>query len=181
MYKTQNPTDKYYQMSEDSQVGLYRSVTSNLAVAGEGYDQLAVLSSDVSHAIIRSSMPIADSRPCVLQLGHPTNLFQPFETQPSFIIKQKDREIAYLKETVNEMKRRLSQLERDRSTAPIYVRAITIQEKPINEIYNLVLDYYNSHPSAYPDEVADVLGLDLRKVIEVVDKLITEDKIEVAT
>lgn len=48
------------------------------------------------------------------------------------------------------------------------------------EIYDMVLNYYNSHEIAYPDEAADALNLDLRKVIEVVDKLIAENKIEVA-
>jgi len=61
------------------------------------------------------------------------------------------------------------------------LREVTIQDKPLEEIYQLVLDYYNSHPSAYPDEVADALSLDLRKVIEVVDRLIADDKIEVVT
>jgi len=50
----------------------------------------------------------------------------------------------------------------------------------MDEIYNKVLNYFNTHSIIYPDEVADALNLDLQKVIEIVDILISEGKVEVA-
>ena len=47
-----------------------------------------------------------------------------------------------------------------------------------DKIYDKILNYYNSHSVLYPDEVADALELDLRKVIEITDILIDEGKIE---
>jgi hypothetical protein len=50
------------------------------------------------------------------------------------------------------------------------MKIITIEEKSMGEIYQLVLDFYKSHSPAYPDEVADTISLELRTVMEVVDK-----------
>jgi len=97
------------------------------------------------------------------------------------ILGQKNLEIAELKQTISELKYRLSILESRHKQYPINVRVVEIQDKPIDKIYELVLHYYNTHDVCYPDEVADDLNLDLRKVIEVVDRLIAEGKIEVAT
>ncbi|MDD3135634.1 MAG: hypothetical protein PHF57_10560 [Methanoregula sp.] len=172
MYQTQKISEKYYHTIEEPQFSVYGEASSNLSIEREGYNKMAI-SSSISHA---------NSSSCVVHFGQTSSLLQILpERHHSFIIGQKDREIAYLKETVMEMKRRISSLERNRDTSSIILREVTIQDKPLNEIYQLVLDYYNSHPSAYPDEVADALSLDLRKVIEVVDRLIAEDKIEVVT
>lgn len=161
----------YNPIGDDADFSIYSSAYSDTPIKSEGYEKLAIF----------NIVPHAESPSCTFHFEHMSGLLRVSEKHPSFIIGQKDREIAYLKETIFEMKRRLSILERNRESSPIYMRVVNIQHKPINEIYKMVEDYYNSHPEAYPDEVADALGLDLRQVIEVVDKLIAEDKIEVAT
>ena len=170
MIQTQKARGNYNPIGKDADFGFYGSAYSRLSVEKEGYEKLAIF----------NSVPRAESPFCISHFRHTGSLLQVSHKHPSFIIGQNDREIAYLKETIFEMKRRLSLLERNREGSPIYMRVVNIQNKPADEIYKMVLDYYNSHPVAYPDEVADALSLDLQKVIEVVDQLIAEDKIEVA-
>lgn len=50
----------------------------------------------------------------------------------------------------------------------------------MTETHNKVEEYFKTHDDMYPDEVADALGLDLKDVMEAVDKLIIEGKLEVA-
>jgi len=123
-------------------------------------------------------MPCA---PTIRPIEHAPILGSIFATTPSFIIGQKDNEIKYLKQTIFQMRERLESLERNYQKSPIQIRVVEVHEKPIDEIRKLVLEYYNTHEVAYPDEVAEILKVDLRKVIEVVDQLIEEGKIEVAT
>jgi hypothetical protein len=99
----------------------------------------------------------------------------------------RDRRKGIESEIIRGLERRIDELESEvaflktRDTSPIKVRVVEIQDKPLDEIYDIVLNYYNTHDVSYPDEVADTLNLDLRKVIEVVTRLIEEGKIEVAT
>ena len=171
MIQNQKATGNYHPIGEAADINFYGSTYSNPLIERDGYEKLAIF----------NSVPCTESHSCLFNIKLTGNLFQVSQRHPSFIIKEKDREISYLKETIFEMKRRLSLLEHNRQGSQIYMRVVNIQEKPIDEIYKSVLDYYNSHPIAYPDEVADALGLDLRKVIDVVDRLIAEDKIEVVT
>lgn len=169
------------------------SPEEDLYTYGSSYTQLSIEEGSykkmerygiVHHAASPSCVPSFGSPSSLgypISLGTPGSIISFFGTHPSFVIREKDHEIALLKETIVEMKRRLDLLERHYGNSPVHVRVVNIHDKPLDEIYDVVLEYYNSHAVAYPDDVADALGLNLRKVIEVVDKLIAEGKIEVAT
>ena len=55
---------------------------------------------------------------------------------------------------------------------PVMVRRIS-PKMAQNEIYN----YIKSHPDAYPDEIADVLNLDIETVMDAVAVLMSKGKI----
>jgi len=111
------------------------------------------------------------------------NIFSGFRFTHEFfyILRQKEREIAHLQKRVFEMSERIELLENTIYQAPVYVRVVNLEDKSLDEIKKMVLDYYNTHGDVYPDEVADALSLDLRKVIQVTDELIKNGKLEEAT
>ena len=78
------------------------------------------------------------------------------------------------------MSERIESLENRIYQAPVYVRVVNIDDKSLDEIKTMVLDYYNTHGDVYPDEVADALSLDLKKVIQITDDLIKDGKLEEA-
>ncbi len=110
------------------------------------------------------------------------NIFSGFRTTHEFfyILRQKEREIAHLQKRVFEMSERIESLENRIYQAPVYVRVVNIDDKSLDEIKTMVLDYYNTHGDVYPDEVADALSLDLKKVIQITDDLIKDGKLEEA-
>ena len=91
---------------------------------------------------------------------------------PSFIIREKDHEIEYLKQTIYQMKLRLEWLERSYQASPIQVRIVEIRDLPQEEIKKQVLEYYQSHGPVYPSDIADALGLSFEAVFNAVDELV---------
>ena len=169
MTQTQKTVGIYSPESMEKIYDLYSSAYPHLVIEKDEYKKTVFETSH--HAETFSCISLSRS------IGRSLNIF---ENPHSFLIGQKNIEIANLKETIAEMKRRLDLLERHQQKVPIQVRVVEIQDKPLKEIYDIVLNYYNTHEVSYPDEVADAFGLDLRKVIEVVTQLIEEGKIEVA-
>ncbi len=56
---------------------------------------------------------------------------------------------------------------------PTFVRRISAQ-KAMREVYQ----YIKSHPEVYPDEIADVLNMDLETVMDAVSVLISKKKVK---
>ncbi|MCK4397738.1 MAG: hypothetical protein KAV25_01960 [Methanophagales archaeon] len=57
-------------------------------------------------------------------------------------------------------------------------KIVVLKDVPYSEAKNMIEDYLKSHETAYMYEMSNDLGLDLRMVHEIVEKLIKEGKVE---
>ena len=55
---------------------------------------------------------------------------------------------------------------------------VVLKDVPYSEAKNMIEDYLKTHETAYMYEMSNDLGLDLRMVHEIVEKLIKEGKVE---
>ena len=79
-----------------------------------------------------------------------------------------------LSEELIELKRRISE------ESPVRVRVVEIKDFTNAEAEQLILKYLETHKVTYPDDIADELGLDLKLTMEVVERLMKENKIKEA-
>jgi hypothetical protein len=61
--------------------------------------------------------------------------------------------------------------------SPVRVRVIETREVSIEEAKKMIAEYMETHDTAYPDDIADDLGLDLKVAVESVRQLVEEGKV----
>jgi hypothetical protein len=98
----------------------------------------------------------------------------------NFIIRRKDDEIASLKSVIHQMRSEIKNIKEKLVETPIKMNIIELREIPKNEAKQEILDYYQSHDTVFPSDVASDLGLDLKMTIQIVKELVHEGKLEEA-
>jgi hypothetical protein len=164
MSQNQKTEGIYSSKSVKIDFDIYSSTYSDLSLTKGSYEKFAVYGNTL----------LANSLSCnhfIQPHGRSINIF---ENPHSFAIGQKNLEIANLKQTIVEMKRRLDLLEHHHKKSAINVRVVEIHDLPQKEIKKEVLEYYQSHDKAYPSDIADELGLSLEAVFNAVDELVEE-------
>ena len=75
------------------------------------------------------------------------------------------------------LRKELEEIKRSKS-GEVIEKIVVLKDVPYSEAKNMVEDYLKSHETAYMYEMSNDLGLDLRMVHEIVEKLIKEGKVE---
>lgn len=88
------------------------------------------------------------------------------------------RQIDELRTTLERLIFEVNNIRNLLEVSPVRVRIIETREVSMEEAKRLILEYMGAHDIAYPDDIADELGLDLKVAIEAVSELITEGKIK---
>jgi predicted transcriptional regulator len=57
-------------------------------------------------------------------------------------------------------------------------KIVVLKDVSYSEAKNMIADYLKGHETAYMYEISNDLGLDLRRVHEIVEELIKEGKVE---
>jgi len=97
--------------------------------------------------------------------------FLPFHTHP---------EITELRDKVDKLTKGLTDIKTVIEAAPIRVRIVEVKDVSIEDAKIRIFEYLKEHGVAYPDDIADELGFDLKVVIEAMEKLKKEGKIKEA-
>lgn len=87
------------------------------------------------------------------------------------------RQIDELKSTINSLILEVNSIRNLVEVSPVRVRIVETREVPIQEVKKMIMEYMQSHETAYPDDIADELGLDLKITVEAVNQLMKESKI----
>jgi len=97
-----------------------------------------------------------------------------------FDISEIYKRIEGLNRIVSILKDRVDGMERKIELSPVSIRIVEVRETTVEEAKEKILEYYKKHEgeSVYPDDVADELGLDLKIVMQAVEELINEGKLE---
>jgi len=97
-----------------------------------------------------------------------------------FDISEIYKRIEDLNRIVSILKDRVDGMERKIELSPVSIRIVEVRETTVEEAKEKILEYYKKHEgeSVYPDDVADELGLDLKIVMQAVEELINEGKLE---
>jgi len=97
-----------------------------------------------------------------------------------FDISEIYKRIEDLNRIVSILKDKVDGLERKIELSPVSIRIVEVRETTVGEAKEKILEYYKKHEgeSIYPDDVADELGLDLKIVMQAVEELINEGKLE---
>ena len=97
-----------------------------------------------------------------------------------FDISEIYKRIEDLNRIVGILKDRVDGMERKIELSPVSIRIVEVRETTVEEAKEKILEYYKKHEgeSVYPDDVADELGLDLKIVMQAVEELINEGKLE---
>jgi len=97
-----------------------------------------------------------------------------------FDISEIYKRIEDLNRIVSILKDRVDGMERKIELSPVSIRIVEARETTVEEAKEKILEYYKKHEgeSVYPDDVADELGLDLKIVMQAVEELINEGKLE---
>ena len=97
-----------------------------------------------------------------------------------FDISEIYKRIEDLNRIVSILKDRVDGMERKIDLSPVSIRIVEVRETTVEEAKEKILEYYKKHEgeSVYPDDVADELGLDLKIVMQAVEELINEGKLE---
>ena len=97
-----------------------------------------------------------------------------------FDISEIYKRIEDLNRIVSILKDKVDGLERKIELSPVSIRIVKVRETTVEEAKEKNLEYYKKHEgeSIYPDDVADELGLDLKIVMQAVEELINEGKLE---
>lgn len=91
------------------------------------------------------------------------------------------RQIDELKSTLDRLILEVNNIRDLLEVSPVRVRIIETREVPIEEAKKMILKYMETHDIAYPDDIADELGLDLKVAVEAVNELLKEGKIKETT
>ena len=99
-----------------------------------------------------------------------------------FDISEIYKRIEDLNRIVSILKDKVDGLERKIELSPVSIRIVEVRETTVEEAKEKILEYYKNKKhegeSIYPDDVADELGLDLKIVMQAVEELINEGKLE---
>lgn len=89
-----------------------------------------------------------------------------------------ERQIDELRSTLDRVILEVNNLRNLLEVSPVRVRIIETREVSIEEAKKMIMEYMETHDIAYPDDIADEIGLDLKIAIEAVNELIKEGKIK---
>lgn len=88
------------------------------------------------------------------------------------------RQIDELRLTLDRLILEVNNLRDLLEASPVRVRIIETREVPIKEAKKMIMKYMETHDLAYPDDIADELGLDLKVAVEATNELIKEGKMK---
>ena len=88
------------------------------------------------------------------------------------------RQIDELRSTLDRLILEVNNLRDLLEASPVRVRIIETREVSIEEAKKMIMEYMKTHDIAYPDDIADELGLDLKVAVEAVNELIKEGKVK---
>ncbi len=88
------------------------------------------------------------------------------------------KQIDELKSTLNRLILEVNSIRDLLEASPVRVRVIETRETSVREAKQLILGFMETHDIAYPDDIADELGLELKVAVEAVGELMKEGKIK---
>ena len=95
-------------------------------------------------------------------------------------IEMLGEKIDILGSQISELKVAFEELSRLKEFLPLNIRVVEVRETTVEEAKREILEYCDKHKGEifYPDDVADELGLDLKKTVEATEELRKEGKVE---
>lgn len=90
-----------------------------------------------------------------------------------------EKQINNLNQRLDTIANQVAELQRMiEEESPVRVRVIEVRDITVSEAEKLILEYLETHEVAYPDDIADELGLDLEATMKAVERLRKAKKIK---
>ncbi|MFQ6126049.1 MAG: hypothetical protein ACE5R6_15795 [Candidatus Heimdallarchaeota archaeon] len=98
------------------------------------------------------------------------------DSHPYLIFEKQINDLNQRLDTITNQVAELQRMIEEES--PVRIRVVEVRDVTVSEAEKLILEYLETHKVAYPDDIADELGLDLEITMEAVRKLKKEKKIK---
>lgn len=101
-----------------------------------------------------------------------------FDVEVDHTHPELQRQIDEVRSTLDRLILEVNNLRNLLEVSPVRVRVVETRDVSIEEAKRMIMEYMESHDVAYPDDIADEMGLDLKVAVEAVNELIKEGKIK---